>query len=114
MHAINDITKEALGEFTKKEMNLKKIGKLMSLYWEEKKKLTKGVTNKYVDKICNIANKNGAYGYKLLGSGGGGFVYILCSPKNKTKIEKKLSKYKIVNFAFENSGSTIIYNQTLK
>ncbi len=114
LHAINDITKEALGEFTKKEMNLKKIGKLMSLYWEEKKKLTKGVTNKYVDKICNIANKNGAYGYKLLGSGGGGFVYILCSPKNKTKIEKKLSKYKIVNFAFENSGSTIIYNQTLK
>ena len=114
LDTINDITKKALTEFTKREMNLKKIGKLMNLYWEEKKKLTKGVTNKHVDNICNIAHKNGAYGCKLLGSGGGGFVYILCSPKNKRKIEKKLSKFKIVNFVFENSGSTIIYNQTLK
>ena len=32
---INDITKNALSEFTKKEMNLKKIGKLMNLYWEQ-------------------------------------------------------------------------------
>jgi galactokinase/mevalonate kinase-like predicted kinase len=39
------ITKKAISEFTKREMNLKKIGKLMNLYWEEKKKLTKGVTN---------------------------------------------------------------------
>jgi len=114
LHSINDITEEALTEFTKREMNLKNIGKLMNLYWEEKKKLAGGVSNDTVDSICKIAMKNGAYGSKLLGSGGGGFVYILCSPKNKLKIEKKLSKYQIVNFAFENSGSTIIYNQTVK
>ena len=114
LHTINDITKEALAEFTKKEMDLKKIGQLMNLYWGEKKRLTRGVSNRYVDSICETALKNGAYGCKLLGSGGGGFVYILCSPKNKVNIEKKLSKYKIVNFAFENSGSTIIYNQTIK
>jgi len=114
LDTINEITKKAISEFTKREMNLKKIGKLMNLYWEEKKKLTKGISNKYVDKIINIALKNGAYGCKLLGSGGGGFVYILCSPKNKKNLEKKLSKYEIVNFVFENSGSTIIYNQTLK
>mgnify|MGYP001237045899 FL=1 len=114
LHSINDITEEALTEFTKKKMNLKKIGELMNLYWAEKKKLTRGVSNVTVDNICKIAMKNGAYGSKLLGSGGGGFVYILCSPKNKLRIEKKLSKYKIVNFAFENSGSTIIYNQTIK
>ena len=37
LHTINDITKEALAEFTKKEMDLKKIGQLMNLYWGEKK-----------------------------------------------------------------------------
>lgn len=114
LNSINKITEEALSEFTKQKMNLKKIGSLMNLYWEEKKKLTRGVSNNTVNNICKIAMQNGAYGAKLLGSGGGGFVYILCSPKNKIKIEKKLSKYQIVNFAFENTGSTIIYNQTIK
>ncbi len=114
LNAINDITKKALSEFTKRKMNLKKIGNLMNLYWERKKRLSGSISNKYINNICNIAMKNGAYGAKLLGSGGGGFVYILCPANKKKKIEKKMGKLKIVNFVFENSGSTIIYNQTLK
>ena len=86
----------------------------MNSYWERKKRLSGGVSNKYINNICNVAMKNGAYGAKLLGSGGGGFVYILCPANKKKKIEKKMGKLKIVNFVFENSGSTIIYNQTLK
>ena len=113
LNNINNITKNALSEFTKKEMDLKKIGKLMNLYWEQKKDLTKGVSNSEIDNICKIALKNGAYGVKLLGSGGGGFVYILCPSNIKKKLCKKLSKFKIVDFAFENSGSTIVYNKTL-
>ena len=113
LHAINDITQNAIDEFTKKEMNLKKIGKLMNLYWEQKKNLTKGVSTSQINNICKIAMKNGAYGVKLLGSGGGGFVYILCPAKLKNKISQKLKRFKIVDFVFENSGSTIIYNKTL-
>ena len=96
-----------------KKNEFKKIGSLMNLYWEQKKQLTGNVSNKHIDNICNIAMKNGAYGVKLLGSGGGGFVYILCPAKLRNKICNKLKKYKIVNFNFENSGSTIIYNKTL-
>ena len=113
LDSINNITEQALDEFTKRKMNLKKIGSLMNLYWEQKKQLTGNVSNKHIDNICNIAMKNGAYGVKLLGSGGGGFVYILCPAKLRNKICNKLKKYKIVNFNFENSGSTIIYNKTL-
>ena len=36
LHAINDITQNAIDEFTKKEMNLKKIEKLMN-YIRQKK-----------------------------------------------------------------------------
>ncbi len=110
---IQSITEKAYEEFTKPNWNLKTIGKLMNDYWEQKKSLSKGVTNKSINRICKIAIANGAYGVKLLGAGGGGFVYILCSPKNKKSLIKKFSKYKSVNFKFENSGSSIIYNKKL-
>ena len=108
---INDITYEALEEFSLPKINLKNIGNLMNRYWVEKKKLNKDVTNKVIENICSIAMKNGAYGAKLLGSGAGGFVYILCPNNKKKYIYKKLNRFKIVDFAFESSGSTIIYNK---
>tara|TARA_B100001059_G_C17837617_1_gene589339 strand:- start:3781 stop:4782 length:1002 start_codon:yes stop_codon:yes gene_type:complete len=110
---IQDLSEEAYKQLTKQAWSLKTIGKLMNEYWYEKKQLAPGVTSNKINKICAAAQKYGAYGVKLLGSGGGGFVYILC-PKNKKKIiEKKLSHYKIVDFQFENSGSSIIYNKYL-
>lgn len=85
----------------------------MNEYWHQKKSLSSRVTNKKIDKICDIANTNGAYGVKLLGAGGGGFIYILCSPKKKKLLLQKLSKFGNVDFQFENSGSSIIYNKQL-
>lgn len=110
---IQTISEIALDEFSKQKWNFKKIGKLMYDSWLEKKNLTKGVSNSTIDKICSIAMQNGAYGAKLLGAGNGGFIYILSSPKQKKIILKKLSNFKSVEFQFENSGSSIIYNKQL-
>ena len=110
---IQKISEKAYEEFVKSEWNLKKIGELMSSYWLEKKRLSKDVSTKKVDKICKIALESGAYGVKLLGAGGGGFVYILCNPSRKRFIIKNLSNYRNVDFQFENSGSSIIYNKFL-
>ena len=113
LKTIQSISEKAYEEFSKSSWDLKKIGKLMNEYWQQKKYLSSSITNKKIDKICNIANTNGAYGVKLLGAGGGGFIYILCSPKDRKNLLKKLSKFRNVNFQFENSGSNIIYNQQL-
>ena len=110
---IQEISERGYTEFSKSSWDLKKIGALMNEYWLQKKKLANGITNKKIELISEIAKKNGAHGMKLLGSGGGGFVYILCPSKKKNLIIKKLSKYKCVDFQFENSGSSIIYNKFL-
>jgi len=110
---IQFITEKAYEEFSKSIWDLKKIGKLMNEYWYQKKQLSKGITNKKINEICKIANMNGAYGVKLLGAGGGGFIYILCPPKKKKILLKKLSKFGSVDFQFENSGSSVIYNKQL-
>ena len=57
------------------------LGKLLNLNWEYKKKLTNKITNKNIDKIINFGLKNGAYGAKLCGAGGGGFILFLVSKK---------------------------------
>ena len=105
------ITNEAFLEFNKKKINLKKIGMLLNKQWEEKKKLSSKVSSPVINKICKISSENGAYGTKLLGSGGGGFVLVICPPNKRKTIIKKLKKYKIVNFRFEDTGSTIIYKK---
>ena len=111
LNNIMKTTNKAFLEFNKKKINLKKIGSLLNKQWEEKKKLSNKITNPTINKICKICSINGAYGTKLLGSGGGGFVFVICPPNKKKVIIKKLNKYKIVNFRFEDTGSTIIYKK---
>ena len=107
---IYDITKKSLKEFQKKKLNLKIIGRMLTHHWENKKKLDKEITNKKIDKIFKIALTNGAYGAKLIGSGNGGFVYVIVPQSKLSLIKKKLSKYVQVNISFESQGSTVIYN----
>ena len=49
--------------------------------WKIKKKLSKNVSNTKIDKIYNLAKKNGALGGKLLGAGSGGFLLFMSKIK---------------------------------
>ncbi len=111
LNEINKISFKALKEFRKSKLNLKQIGKLLSDQWEQKKLLARNVSNPTVEKISKICLNNGAYGTKLLGAGGGGFVLVLFPSKKKRNLMKKLKKYKTLEFRFENTGTNIIYQK---
>jgi D-glycero-alpha-D-manno-heptose-7-phosphate kinase len=92
---------------------ISKIGNLLNLQWTVKKNLAKGVTNDSIDRVYNLALKNGAIGGKLCGAGGGGFL-LFVTPK---RYQKKVSKY--VNLPevlvkFGEEGSKIIFNHNKK
>ena len=93
-----------------KNFSVKKIGSLLHDQWEEKKKLTNGISNYKINKIYDLAKKLGVYGGKLLGAGGGGFFLFICDSKVKKKLKKKLKSQNFVDFKFEFTGSQIIYN----
>jgi D-glycero-alpha-D-manno-heptose-7-phosphate kinase len=83
----------------------------MNESWDLKRKLSKKVTNGYLDQIYSFAIANGALGGKLLGAGGGGFFLFLVENQNqKKKLIRKLKKLTYVNFNFTEYGSKIIYN----
>ncbi len=96
--------------YSKKKSFLPEIASLLYKSWEIKKKLSPQVSNKKIDKIINFGLRNGASGAKLLGAGGGGFILYLTNNKSeKKKLIRKLSKFKIVNFKIDHSGSKILY-----
>lgn len=85
------------------------IGYLLDLAWENKKKLASGITNGQIDKMYKRARLAGAYGGKILGAGGGGFLLLYVPKEYQKKVEEELKDYQKVEFSFEQQGSNIIF-----
>ena len=85
---------------------------LLNESWKIKKKLSRNVSNEYVDNIYDFAIKNGASAGKILGAGGGGFMLFFSKNINeKIRLIKSFKKLINVNFNFEETGSKIIYKK---
>ena len=78
-------TKLALKEFQKPTLDLKKIGELMNAHHAVLRDLLK-ITVPRIDAMINAALKAGAYGAKIVGSGGGGSIVVLAEPGNEAPI----------------------------
>ena len=88
------------------------FGKLLHESWEIKKSLGKEISNDHINDIYDIAIKNGAYGGKILGAGGAGFIMFIISESNRKKLTEILNNCTEVNFKFESKGSQIILNSS--
>ncbi len=84
------------------------MGKLLNDTWNLKKTLDQQVSNDRINDIYNYAIESGAYGGKLLGAGGGGFIYLLCPKYKKKKIRRNLKKLISLDIKISEIGSKII------
>jgi galactokinase len=78
-------TKEALKEFEKPILDLKKIGELMNQHHEVLRDLLK-ITVPRIDDMINAALRAGAYGAKIVGSGGGGSIVVIADPEKENLV----------------------------
>lgn len=85
------------------------FGQLLHENWQKKKRLSPKVSNSRIDEMYELGLANGAIGGKLLGAGGGGFMLFFVRPCDRDKVLSALHGYTCVPFAFENSGSQVIY-----
>ena len=93
-----------------KQSDITKFGELLHLGWLAKKKFAKNVSNSRIDKIYDIALKNGAIGGKITGAGGGGHMLFYCEKPKQKKLQKKLQTLGLehVKFSFYNNVPKII------
>tara|TARA_B100000963_G_scaffold358606_2_gene383653 strand:+ start:198 stop:1175 length:978 start_codon:yes stop_codon:yes gene_type:complete len=82
---------------------------LINEQWIEKKRRDKYISNSKINSLVQYGLRNGAKCGKLLGAGGGGFVYFYSN--NLEKLKKKLKsvgKNQIITFDEDNQGTKIL------
>lgn len=80
-----------------------RIGEILEMGWQNKKKTAKEVSNPKIDRIYEAARSAGATGGKISGAGGGGFMILFC-PQN--------TRYKVIQALQEFGGEFRRYNFT--
>ncbi|NOT35168.1 MAG: GHMP kinase [Candidatus Eisenbacteria bacterium] len=82
------------------------MGELLHEAWEAKKKLDEGISTSRVDKLYQLARREGAIGGKMPGAGGGGYFMLLTRFDRKHRVAAVLEKNggQVVPIQFERRG----------
>lgn len=95
------------------------MGNLLHQNWLMKKKLASKISSDVIDEVYNLGMRNGAWGGKVLGAGGGGCILFFVPSEKREKIrasiKRKAQKSNLLNFQeipvkFVHSGVEIVSN----
>lgn len=90
--------------------DLTKFGEILHEAWLLKKQLASGITNPLIDSYYSKARRVGAFGGKISGAGGGGFLTLYCEKEKQPAVRKVLQDLKEMKIRFEPQGSKTIYS----
>ena len=85
--------------------DLKVCGQILHENWKRKITFSKKINNPLFQEIYDESLKSGAYGGKICGAGGRGFLLLISPKQNHKIIKKKLNKLEFLDFNFDYSGS---------
>jgi len=86
--------------------NIIHFAKALDREWENKKKMASSITNKNIEKVYEAAMRAGAYGGKVSGAGGGGFMFFTVDPVKRLNLINTLNRFSgsVLNFHFSENG----------
>jgi D-glycero-alpha-D-manno-heptose-7-phosphate kinase len=90
--------------------DFEEFGHLMHQGWELKKQLASKITNPATDEMYAAARQAGAFGGKLAGAGGGGFLLLFCPVGRRRQVRAALRGLKELSFRLEQDGTKVILN----
>ena len=100
---------EAMSILASKQDRFQDFGTLLHESWQIKRTLSSKITNPLIDAMYEEALKVGAYGGKLLGAGGGGFLLLFVPPELQRRVREHFEKSIFIPFAFEQEGTQVVY-----
>lgn len=92
------------------ESRIEDVCRLMHESWLVKQELTPEISCPAVDEMYATVKKNGAYGGKLLGAGGGGFLLIAADRDNHKQIISALGRPKHLCLHIDQQGAEVCYS----
>ena len=108
LHRMAALVDEASDLLARGDDGIAEFGRMMHESWLMKRALAEGVSTPAIDAIYDTGRAAGAFGGKLLGAGGGGFMLFVVPPDARERLRAALSDLICVSFAFETGGSRII------
>jgi D-glycero-alpha-D-manno-heptose-7-phosphate kinase len=89
---------------------LREFGELLHRAWEAKRSLDGGVSNSEIDSIYYKGREAGAWGGKLLGAGGGGFMLFFAPPEVKPRLREVFADRQLLEVKLNAPCSQIIFS----
>jgi D-glycero-alpha-D-manno-heptose-7-phosphate kinase len=108
LRTMRDLAEEMRNVLTG-EVDLGEFGKLLHEGWRLKRSLGFGISNAAIDDWYEAARAEGAWGGKLLGAGGGGFVLLFAPPERHEAICERLGSPQRLAFRMDSLGSRIVF-----
>ena len=87
--------------------SVNEYGQALNTAWVLKKQIDDGISNSEIDKMYDRCIHVGAFGAKLLGAGGGG--YMLALTDNKSIIKQEFSDRICFDVAISHTGAEVVY-----
>ena len=106
LHRVKELGYESLKSL--ENSDFESFGKLMHVHWLNKKRRGKEMSNSSIDSYYELAMEAGAYGGKIVGAGGGGFLLIAASDADKIRSAMLSVGLREVPFEFDFEGTKSI------
>jgi D-glycero-alpha-D-manno-heptose-7-phosphate kinase len=108
LKAMAALVPEALDMVRDERRPLQEFGQLLHETWRLKRRLADVVSRPEIDEIYEAGRTAGAFGGKLLGAGGGGFMLFLIDPARRQALRQRLKKLTEVSVEIGSPGSKIV------
>ncbi len=105
---LHDETKAFVDEATRllRGLRISDFGRLLHDAWEVKKAFSPHIAPPGVEEVYTMARTHGAWGGKITGAGGGGFMVFVCPFERRLELERVLSEAGVLvrPFSFTSHG----------
>jgi len=88
--------------------DLAEYGRLLSAHWAMKQKRSPLISSPKIDRWYELGLENGAFGGKLVGAGGGGFLMFCAEDKAKLRNAMRDEGLVELEFGFDDHGTRVI------
>jgi len=89
------------------KIDVEGLGKLLADSWEVKKSTSPLISNDLIDSYYKLAISNGAYGGKLCGAGGGGYLLFVAPPEKVRLIAGQIKGIGVITHPVELNKSGV-------
>ena len=98
LHALKELAIQLVRVL--EEGDLDAFGPLLDQAWQHKQRVSRGISNAFIDHCYDTARRAGARGGKIAGAGGGGFLLLDCLPEHQPTVTNALGSLGLEPFAF--------------